>query len=304
MDNEVKIIVELENKEVSIVPSGTFIKGDKGDKGNTGEVGPQGLKGDQGETGKSAYQEWQDLGNNGTEQDFINSLKGEKGDTGEKGDKGDVGEIGPVGPQGEKGDIGLQGPKGENGIGTLEEIQTIIDNLFLEKKATSEEALAGTDNSKYITSYSLSSVVGNLVSGIQSAVENLMLERDKQKYHVGKLVLETSNTNPATYLGFGTWELWGAGRVPVGVDLNDEDFNEVEKTGGEKMHTLTVEEMPSHPHTFKYGKRLVTASGGDYAVPDYAEMSGKDITTTSEGGNNAHNNTQPYITCYIWKRVA
>lgn len=189
--------------------------------------------------------------------------------------------------------------------GNMDKIDAeFIKKLNIEEKATFEEALAGTDNSKYITPFTLSSVLGNLVTQIQSAVENLMLERDKQKYHIGKLIFETSNTNPATYLGFGTWELWGAGRVPVGVDLNDIDFNEVEKIGGEKEHILTINEMPSHPHTFKYGKRLVTASGGDYAVPDYAELSGKDITTSSAGENNAHNNVQPFITCYIWKRIA
>ena len=42
--------------------------------------------------------------------------------------------------------------------------------------------------------------------------------------------METTNTNPATYLGFGTWISWGAGKVPVGVDTADTDFATVEKT--------------------------------------------------------------------------
>lgn len=37
------------------------------------------------------------------------------------------------------------------------------------------------------------------------------------------------------------------GRVPVGLS-SENDFDELGKTGGEKSHTLTVDEMPSHTH--------------------------------------------------------
>jgi microcystin-dependent protein len=50
-------------------------------------------------------------------------------------------------------------------------------------------------------------------------------------------------------LGFGTWAAFGAGRVLVGLDAGDVDFDTVEETGGAKTHTLTVDEMPSHTHT-------------------------------------------------------
>lgn len=46
----------------------------------------------------------------------------------------------------------------------------------------------------------------------------------------------------------GTWVAWGAGRVPVGVDTAQTEFNTVEKTGGEKTHTLATNEMPRHNH--------------------------------------------------------
>ena len=38
----------------------------------------------------------------------------------------------------------------------------------------------------------------------------------------------------------GTWVAWGAGRVPVGVDTTDTDFDTVEETGGTKSVTLTA----------------------------------------------------------------
>lgn len=70
----------------------------------------------------------------------------------------------------------------------------------------------------------------------------------KAENPVGHIRMETANVNPATYLGFGTWQYWGQGRVPVGVDANDSDFNAVEKTGGEKEHTMTLAELVDHTH--------------------------------------------------------
>lgn len=191
--------------------------------------------------------------------------------------------------------------------GNMDKIDAeFIKKLNIDEKATSEEALAGTDNSKYITSYTLSSVLGNLVTQIQSAVENLMLERDKQKYHIGKLIFETSNTNPATYLGFGTWELWGSGRVPVGVDLNDIDFDEVEKTGGSKdyqkhTHVLSSMNFPLVNSHSDYSGSTGWGVTSDYNTKNGGEILGK---TTKESGTGDSGNLQPYITCYIWKRVA
>lgn len=149
---------------------------------------------------------------------------------------------------------------------------------------------------------------GILVNGktLEEIVNNLILERDKKKYHVGKLVLETSGINPAEYLGFGEWILWGAGRVPVGVDLEQEEFNEVEKIGGEKTHKLTEAEVPKHRHGITTwhewngagsNNNEISRSNNDYNVDTQ-------IKTDYAGGDQPHNNLQPYITCYMWKRIA
>ena len=121
-------------------------------------------------------------------------------------------------------------------------------------------------------------------------------------YPVGSIYMSVNNTNPSTFFG-GTWEAWGAGKVPVGVDTNDTDFATVEKTGGEKTHTLTVSEMPSHKHTVEAigsgtTQQELTAFnvGTTSGIDGYA---GTDFT----GGGQAHNNLQPYITCYMWKRI-
>lgn len=125
-------------------------------------------------------------------------------------------------------------------------------------------------------------------------------------YPVGSIYMSVNNTNPSTFFG-GTWEAWGAGKVPVGVDTNDTNFATVEKTGGEKQHTLTIAEMPAHNHTIP-----CTPTANDGSEPTYqaaqvnAEATGNhnSIVAVSSGGGSPHNNLQPYITCYMWKRTA
>ena len=100
----------------------------------------------------------------------------------------------------------------------------------------------------------------------------------------------------------GTWVAWGSGRVPVGVDTNDADFDTAEETGGEKTHTLTTTEMTSHNHTSK-GWAAVTDGSGSYVTLG-GSGSSTDYSTNNRGGGGAHNNLQPYITCYMYKRTA
>jgi len=134
-------------------------------------------------------------------------------------------------------------------------------------------------------------------------------------YPVGSIRVSTSSTNPGTYLG-GTWTQWGAGRVPVGVDTSQTEFSTVEKTGGAKTHTLTVAQMPSHTHSGSSGNAegnqgfYNTFNGRvGYAVeltykPNGGANIGESTETLATGGGGAHNNLQPYITCYLWKRTA
>ena len=94
---------------------------------------------------------------------------------------------------------------------------------------------------------------------------------------------------------------WKSGRVPVGVS-SDSNFNTVEKTGGESRHTLTVNEIPSHNHNLNIYTETVSSTTLKYApTTGYCKTQSK---TTSTGGGQSHNNLQPYITCYMWKRTA
>jgi hypothetical protein len=120
-------------------------------------------------------------------------------------------------------------------------------------------------------------------------------------YPVGSVYINASvSTNPATLLGFGTWVAFGAGRVLVGLDSTDTDFDSAEETGGAKTHTLTVNEIPSHTHTIDTSDN--PAGTGSLEVAGGSPIGTK--STQSTGGGQAHNNLQPYIVVYMWKRTA
>ena len=159
-----------------------------------------------------------------------------------------------------------------------------------EAKTTAADAVS-TANAASETAQQAAAAVDDAIQ----AAANLI-------YPVGSIYMSVKNTSPASLFG-GSWAAFGAGRALVGVNTSDTSFNTVEKTGGEKTHTLTISEMPSHSHTWSYdnvggsreGPRIDNGNTSYYIY---------NRETSFEGGGSAHNNLQPYITVYIWKRVS
>lgn len=135
---------------------------------------------------------------------------------------------------------------------------------------------------------------------------------NQRQYPVGEIFTTRQNGNPSAILGFGTWERYGQGRVLVGFDEADASFNALDKTGGAKVHTLTVDEIPAHRH------RIGIAGGGDAVRVDRwiedpssdnlvggnTDAYARSVQTSAIGSGQAHNNLQPYITIFMWKRTA
>ena len=135
--------------------------------------------------------------------------------------------------------------------------------------------------------------------------------------------MSTVSTNPATLFGFGTWEAMPAGRVLLaqGKSSWGTTYN-AGSTGGEATHQLTVGELPQHTHTAftnttgSHAHTYRTFYGTTGYGPDGSSDREKTINTGSSGNhthtvtinntgsNQAHNNLQPYIAVYIWKRTA
>ena len=133
-------------------------------------------------------------------------------------------------------------------------------------------------------------------------VDTLLQELQLAIYPVGSIYMSVTNTNPSNLFG-GEWVEWGAGKVPVGVDETQTEFAAVEQTGGEKTHTLTIEEMPSHHHAMSVTNGHGTREwGADFHYTGTAEFNSG--ASQYKGGSQPHNNLQPYITCYMFKRIS
>ena len=145
----------------------------------------------------------------------------------------------------------------------------------------------------------------DLVLNLTGGDKGLRLHVLETIYPVGSIYTNAGvATNPGTLLGFGTWSAFGAGRVIVGVDSTDTDFDAVRETGGAKTdsHVLTIAEIPAHTHN-------VTMSTSDSDNDNLSEgnTSGTSLhPTSSTGGGQAHTHdiVQPYITAYMWRRTA
>ena len=190
-------------------------------------------------------------------------------------------------------------------IPVVDTSDTTQDSTGTTKKATVRKLLGdrvlpdtivGTTETQTLTDKTLST--GSVIDANVNVVEVL-----KKAYPIGSVYINASNsTNPASLLGFGNWVVFGAGKVMVGLDAGDTSFDTVGETGGEKTHTLTVNEMPSHNHDIG-GYGLIIGGENYYMLTKTVESYGLK-STQARGGGASHNNLQPYIVVYFWKRTA
>ena len=197
----------------------------------------------------------------------------------------------------------------------------------LAKVGTGEKAYSAETGKVYTFSddktYMFYGASEDITDVIKSIVSDAVNEKITSIYPVGSIYLSTTDTNPGTYLG-GTWESYGQGRTLVGAGEGT-DTNGTRQsflagtTGGEYSHTLSIAEMPSHTHIQNPHSHYLGAMGGwgagslnegswrtDLNSPANLWSTFVNNTTATNqytGGSQAHNNVQPYIVCYMWKRV-
>lgn len=139
--------------------------------------------------------------------------------------------------------------------------------------------------------------INQLKSALNTTIWNLI-------YPIGSIVIKADNSDYSNWLGF-TWERTLVGRVAVGIDSSQTEFDTIGKTGGEKTHTLTINEMPEHRHPVNLvgedqtGEAVFTWQSGQLT----RQYSGNDLARAT-GGSQAHNNLQPYQVVAYWKRTA
>jgi hypothetical protein len=113
---------------------------------------------------------------------------------------------------------------------------------------------------------------------------------------VGGLYLTVDPTDPNTTLGYGTWVAWGSGRVPVGFNALDSDFNLVEKESGAKTvaaagsvaaPTISGSVANESAHTHNVTSNVAVADHGNHVHSGPADHASHTHTYT-EVPNHVH----------------
>ena len=211
---------------------------------------------------------------------------------------------------------------------TAAKLHSLVDSASITGIATAEIANNAVTNDKiYSVDGSKLTGLASVPSGagvIPSANIASSLATIATIYPVGSLYISTLSTNPGTLLGVGTWTAFGAGRVLVGRNGSDTDFDVAEETGGDKTVSIAETNLPAHSHpagTLTGGAHTHTVTGrdsGSEKTAFYMASSGSTYSITSGSGGavavtGATGNTgsgtalsvmNPYIVVYMWKRTA
>ena len=148
-------------------------------------------------------------------------------------------------------------------------------------------------------------------------------------YPVGIVVTTATDDalKPGEEDGLTQWEEIASGRgligAGTGTDANNESVSfTAGNTGGEYKHRLTVNELPEHAHAEningkgnddwdnKFGSMVSRPNPGTGNTAGYSvdissnwNTTGHPVMTDETGGNQAHNNMQPYLVVHFWKRI-
>lgn len=142
-------------------------------------------------------------------------------------------------------------------------------------------------------------------AGISKA--KLKAEVYESIYPVGSMYVNfTDSTNPATLLGFGTWTAV-EGRMVVGYDASQSEFNAAEKTGGSKTNTHNHWTLTSNDGNAQYQTQSSNAPRTRVLRKNRSAIgasSGVGSTREDSTYDETISILQPYIVGYVWKRVS
>ena len=139
----------------------------------------------------------------------------------------------------------------------------------------------------------------------------------KDSIHPVGIILETTEESTAaafqTKIGFGTWEAYGEGRVTVAIDSSQTEFDTLGETSGAKTHTLSLSQIPNATGRFETIRANIPFANGVFTTANNTRGDGNTVTGGDSGstvnfnlggGGGSHNNLQPYIVVYRYRRTA
>jgi uncharacterized repeat protein (TIGR02543 family) len=190
--------------------------------------------------------------------------------------------------------------EGSNYNAYLYQEQTAVWNLYVQKASaddtiTIQDWYTAEDMNEYVTVTFLNDMAWSLPTPYYKATPAQLRSMLDFIYPVGSVYISYSHVDPATMFG-GTWTrienafLWGC-----------DSSGTIGQTGGEKTHTLTIDELPAHTHGSVYSGNATGSKSYPWLASGNANMA---YGTVSAGGGLAHNNMPPYIQVSIWRRTA
>ena len=198
-----------------------------------------------------------------------------------------------------------------NAIQTAVNTKADINSPTLTGAPSAPTAGAGTNTTQLATTKFVTTALVNYQSVVDAALEAI--------YPIGSVYTNATNSaNPSTIIGFGTWVSFGAGRVPVGFDSSNTNFDSAEETGGSAdavlvshTHTATVTD-PGHIHSVNgttETSQTDDRNGSEFtklgtSTSTASAVTGITVANSTEGVSGTDANLQPYITVYMWKRTA
>ncbi len=148
------------------------------------------------------------------------------------------------------------------------------------------------------------------LENLQDTIDAEITSKLQDRYYVGSIIVSSIAKDPSTYLGFGTWELTGKGRVEIGVDPDVTAFNEGGKTGGAFSKTLASGNIPQL-NLNKQSVTNVSASINNNADLTYVQGTvvtgvnqSKETLKVGNASPSAVDITPSYVTVYRYQRTA
>ena len=177
-----------------------------------------------------------------------------------------------------------------NAIAVAVATKANINNTALTGVPTAPTASASTNSTQLATTAYTTTAVAAIPT-ITAAIIN------GHAYPVGSIYTSVVATNPNTLLSVGVWSAIGEGRVLLGAGGG----YTAGATGGTATETLSISQIPAHTHYSGWRTGTGDGSAGQYGSLHEGPAS---VQTGSAGGGAAHNNLQPYLVVYMWKRTS
>lgn len=146
-----------------------------------------------------------------------------------------------------------------------------------------------------------------VAEALKTAKKEIYKQAKLDAHPVGSYYWSNDSTSPATLFG-GTWEALPAGYTLIAQGSGSDSFGnftyEAGQKYGERKHQLTTEEMPSHSHTLSRNSKSSAGSDNWVLIDHEGAIKWQDGDVGSAGGDAPHNNLQPVIAAFSWKRTA